>query len=258
MKTESSQQRSSVCARGRNEKRMSWCKMRMFQQDGKTYFEVLWRMSKTKHWRWHRPITNVSPPGCWARTARADACKQGLRKQCWGGRASRPLAFPAGCRQKQRVCVIRGWRWGAVEVKPWEADGCGGVWKRRNLLPLVQSPELLHLREPEVAQVSLSSWGIDLPLTDLTTLIPSESASSTRRGFTSRTVTITFRQAGAELRMLRRFDWICHVLLNMRFLDSVYLIKGNYHSHFTFGDDKAASFRAEGIIEGNVHHGIAI
>ena len=151
MKTESSQQRSSVCARGRNEKRMSWCKMRMFQQDGKTYFEVLWRMSKTKHW------TNVSPPGCWARTARADACKQGLRKQCWGGRASRPLVFPAGCRQKQRVCVIRGWRWGAVEVKPWEADGCGGVWKRRNLLPLVQSPELLHLREPEVAQVWLSS-----------------------------------------------------------------------------------------------------
>ena len=109
------------------------------------------------------------------------------------------------------------------------------------------------------------TWGcasltfqLDLPLTDLTTLIPSESASSTRRGFTSRTVTITFRQAGAELRMLRRFDWICHVLLNMRFLDSVYLIKGNYHSHFTFGDDKAASFRAEGIIEGNVHHGIAI
>ena len=45
-----------------------------------------------------------------------------------------------------------------------------------------------------------------ISLSHLTTLIPSESASSTKRGFTSLTVTITFRQAGAELRMLRKFD----------------------------------------------------
>ena len=50
--------------------------------------------------------------------------------------------------------------------------------------------------------------------TYLTTLIPRVSASSTRRGFTSRTVTITFRQAGAELRMLRKFDCIFHVFTN--------------------------------------------
>ena len=46
----------------------------------------------------------------------------------------------------------------------------------------------------------------NISVSHLTTLIPSESASSTKRGFTSLTVTITFRQAGAELRMLRKFD----------------------------------------------------
>ena len=50
--------------------------------------------------------------------------------------------------------------------------------------------------------------------TYLTTLIPRVSASSTRRGFTSRTVTITFRQAGAELRMLRKFDCNFYVFTN--------------------------------------------
>ena len=86
------------------------------------------------------------------------------------------------------------------------------------LFLLAQSPRLLHkhhiLDWGNSSQKSLYQvWGA----TYLTTLIPSESASSTSRGFTSRTVTITFRQAGAELRMLRKFDCIFHVLGTVQF-----------------------------------------
>ena len=173
---------------------------------------------------------------------------QGWQRQCWGGKASHPSVFQAGCLQKPQVCVIEGVRFGDtqdllerhkiiiwwesitplcclfccilvgrhsyqmsqklefttdlvavvfslclchcvcpcncfclylfsltcylyfffffvkvfvlvvtlikhVKIKihnwPGEANGGSGIWKWRHLLPLVQSPKLLHLRKPE-------------------------------------------------------------------------------------------------------------